>query len=173
MKKTKILVAILILGAALLPGTASGAELGPLPESDDAHINAPKAIPFDLAALKKNWRERIAAIKAKGMLPIIDIESSFNSKRLNLRRLAQAMDEMGVALIAFPTMRTTLVGRIWPRVVSVDPWRFIPTTNGGVHPNNVYFLLPSRNLDERLTFQLKIVSREPLIASFLRNMLKK
>jgi hypothetical protein len=135
MIQTKILIAILILGAALLTGTASGAELGPLPASDNAHIDAPKAIPFDLTALKKNWRERIAAIKAKGMLPVIDIESSFNSNRLNLRRLAQAMDEMGVALIAYShDANNTKWSDMAARVVSADPWRFIPTTNGGVHP---------------------------------------
>ena len=83
-----------------LAGTSSGSEMGPLPAGDNAHIDAPKNVPFDLPALKKNWRERIAAIKVKGMLPVIDIESSFNSNKLNLRRFAHAMDEAGIALIA-------------------------------------------------------------------------
>lgn len=65
---------------------ASGADLGPLPADGTAHRNAPVVVPFDIAALKANWRKRIEAIKANGLLPIIDIESSFNSDRLNLRR---------------------------------------------------------------------------------------
>jgi hypothetical protein len=72
-----------------------------MPASDKGHLDVPKAIPFDLSALKKNWRERIAAIKAEGVLPIIDVESRFNSNKLDLRGLAQGMDEAGVALIAF------------------------------------------------------------------------
>ena len=119
----------------ILARTSSGAELGPLPASDNAHIDAPKAIPFDLAALKKNWRERITAIRAKGMLPVIDIESSFNSTKLDLRRFAQAMDEAGIALIAYShDANNTKWSDMAARVVSADPWRFIPTTNGGVHP---------------------------------------
>jgi hypothetical protein len=113
----------------------SGQEIGPLPASDDAHIDAPKAIPFDLPALKKNWRERIAAIKAKGMLPVIDIESSFNSNKLHLRRFAQEMDEAGVALIGYShDANNPRWSDMAARVISADPWRFIPTTNGGVHP---------------------------------------
>ena len=130
----KLSVLILILCLALT-GTSTGAELGPLPASDQAHLDAPKAIPFNIPSLKKNWRERIATIKAKGQLPIIDIESSFNSNKLNLRQFAQAMDEAGVALIAYSHDSNN---KNWSdmaaRVVGVDPWRFIPTTNGGVHP---------------------------------------
>ncbi len=126
------LILILFLVSA---GTSSGAGLGPLPASDKAHLDAPKAIPFDLASLKKNWRERIAAIKASGVLPVIDIESSFNSNRLDLRRFARSMDEAGVALIAYShDANDTKWSDMAARVVSVDPWRFIPTTNGGVHP---------------------------------------
>ena len=118
-----------------LAGRLPGAELGPLPLSDKAHINSPKAIPFDLPALKKNWRERIAAIKGNGTLPIIDIESSFNSNKLDLRRLAQAMDEAGIALIAYShDANNTQWSDMAARVVSTDQWRFIPTTNGGVDP---------------------------------------
>ena len=130
--KFAVLTMMLFLALA---GTSCGAEFGPLPASDNAHINAPKAIPFDLPALKKNWRERIAAIKAKGMLPIIDIESSFNSNKLNLLRFAQAMDEAGIALIAYShDANNTKWSDMAARVVSADPWRFIPTTNGGVYP---------------------------------------
>lgn len=118
-----------------LTGTAIGAEIGPLPASGNAHLNAPKAIPFDIPALKKNWRERIAAIKAAGTLPVIDIESSFNANKLDIRRFAEAMDKAGVALVAFShDAHNTNWSDMAARVVSADPWRFIPTTNGGVDP---------------------------------------
>ncbi|MCE5282811.1 MAG: hypothetical protein LLG93_11985, partial [Deltaproteobacteria bacterium] len=124
----------LLLGLGL-GGTASGAELGPLPASGNAHLEAPKAIPFDIPSLKKHWRERIEAIKAKGMLPVIDVESSFNSNKLNLRRFAQEMDEAGVALVAYShDSNRPGWSDMAARVVGIDPWRFIPTTNGGVHP---------------------------------------
>ena len=121
------IAALALLLFLVLAGTSSGAEFGPLPASDNAHIDAPKAIPFDIPALKKNWRERIAAIKAEGMLPVIDIESSFNSNNLNLRRFAQAMDKAGVALIAYShDANNTKWSDMAARVVSADPWRFIP-----------------------------------------------
>jgi hypothetical protein len=119
----------------VLAGTSPGAEIGALPARDNAHIDAPKAIPFDLLALKGNWRERIAAIKAAGILPVIDIESSFNSNKLNLRQFAQAMDKAGIALIAYShDANNTQWSDMAARVVSADLWRFIPTTNGGVDP---------------------------------------
>jgi hypothetical protein len=77
MKRTRRFALLTLMLFLVLAGTSSGAELGPLPASGNAHIDAPKAIPFDLPALKKNWRERIAAIQAKGMLPVIDIELQF------------------------------------------------------------------------------------------------
>lgn len=86
MKRTRRLAVLTLMLFLFWAGSSSGAELGPLPASDNAHIDAPKAIPFDLPALKKNWRERIAAIQAKGMLPVIDIESSFNSTRTYLKK---------------------------------------------------------------------------------------
>ena len=135
MKRMDRVVAAAMMLFLVSAGPVIGAELGPLPASDKAHLDAPKAIPFDLPALKKNWRERIAAIKARGTLPIIDIESSFNSNRLNLKRFAQTMDETGVALIAFShDANNPQWSDMAARVVSADPWRFIPTTNGGVEP---------------------------------------
>jgi len=85
--------------------------------------------------LPKNWRERIAAIKANGTLAIIDIESSFNSNNLNLRRFAQTMDEVGIALIAYShDSNNTKWSDMTAQIVSADPWRFIPATNGGGDP---------------------------------------
>jgi hypothetical protein len=129
-----LLIITVLLFSGLAAGSA-GAELGPLPADGAAHLEAPKATPFDIPALRKNWRERIAAIKARGTLPIIDMESSFNSQKLDLKRFARDMDEAGVALIAYSHDGNN---KKWSdmaaRVVSADPWRFIPAANGGVHP---------------------------------------
>ncbi|MDA8125767.1 MAG: amidohydrolase family protein [Deltaproteobacteria bacterium] len=144
-------------------GTSWGAELGPLPKSDEAHLDAPKAIPFDLPALKRNWRERIAAIKAQGTLPVIDIESSFNGNKLPLRQFAQAMDKAGIALIAFShDAGNPKWADIAARVVSADPWRFIPTTNGGVHP--AWTEAPKEFLAE--TFKHAVPDGYPLLGEF-------
>lgn len=127
-----VLVVTLLLTQA---GVVAVADLGPLPADGTAHRIAPALVPFDITALKKNWRKRIEAVRAKGILPIIDIESSFNAERLNLPQLAQSMDEAGVALIAFSSdARGTNWSDAAAQVVSIDPWRFIPTTNGGNNP---------------------------------------
>jgi len=120
-----VIVLLLALG---LPGCVAGVDSGP---DAAARRDAPSAMPFDIANLKINWRERIEAIKTKGLLPIIDIESSFNN-RLNIRQLAQSMDEYGVALIAYSQDPD---GQRWSdaaaQAVQLHPSRFIPTTNGG------------------------------------------
>lgn len=142
---------------------ASGADLGPLPADGTAHRNAPVVVPFDIAALKANWRKRIEAIKANGLLPIIDIESSFNSDRLNLRRLAQSMDEFGVALIAYSAdARDKLWSDAAAQIVHVDPWRFIPTTNGGNH--SAWTQAPEEFLAE--TKRQAVADRYPLMGEF-------
>lgn len=127
----RALTALLLLS---LIEPASGADPGPLPADGTAHRNAP-ASPFDIAALKTNWSERIEAIKATGTLPIIDIESSFNSEGLDIRQFAQSMDKAGIALVAYSHQDSD---KNWSdatmRVVAVDPWRFIPVTNAGIHP---------------------------------------
>lgn len=97
--------------------------------------NGKPPLPFDIPALKTKWRARIAAVRAAGQLPIIDMESSFNTGKLDLDRLIEQMDENGVALIAY----SHDAGRPeWSdgaaRVVARAPDHFIPATNGGVHP---------------------------------------
>ncbi len=156
----RTLATLLLLSLA---GLASGADLGPLPTDGTAHRNAPVALPFDIAALKTNWRKRIEAIKAKGVFPIIDIESSFNSDRLNIRQLAQSMDESGVALIAYShDPRDKQWSDAAVQVVHVDPWRFIPTTNGGNYP--AWTRAPEGFLAE--TKRHAVADRYPLIGEF-------
>ncbi len=124
-------VTFLFLIALILPAHLAAAE----PESGGAaRADAPPVPQFDVTALKANWRKRIEEIRSQGVLPIIDIESSFNY-RLNLGRLAKAMDEHGVALIAYSHDPG---GMEWSdaaaRAVQLDPRRFIPAGNGGNHP---------------------------------------
>ena len=125
---------------------AADSPLGPLPEEGRAYLSAPLRVPFDLPALKANWRKRIEAIRAGGTLPIIDIESSFNSRKLDLRRLAETMDESGLALIAYSE---TPGSKAWTdaaaRIVAADPWRFIPAGDGA---NEVWSKAPEVFLAE-------------------------
>lgn len=163
MSRPRSLGALPALLLLCLAGLASCADVGPLPADGTAHRNAPLALPFDIAALKANWRKRVEAIRATGVLPIIDIESSFNSGRLNIRRLAQSMDESGVALIAYSH---DPVDKQWSdaaaQLVHVDPRRFIPTTNGGNEP--AWTQAPDQFLSETKAHALN--DRYPFMGEF-------
>jgi hypothetical protein len=125
---------------------AAEAPLSPLPEDGKAHRSAPVQVPFDLPSLQTKWKQRIGAVRAAGILPIIDIESSFNNKKLDLRALAQAMDENGIALIAYSEdPKKKLWSDAAARIVAADPWRFIPAGNGAT---DVWSGAPERFLAE-------------------------
>ncbi len=93
------------------------------------------AVPFDLATLKRNWKQRIEAMRAAGIMPMIDIESNLNEE-LDIQSFARRMDEEGVALIAFSGVAQ---GRGWSdaarHAVAADPWRYIPAGDGGLPPD--------------------------------------
>jgi predicted TIM-barrel fold metal-dependent hydrolase len=92
------------------------------------------AVPFDLATLKRNWRQRIGAMRAAGVMPLIDIESN-PSEEMDMQSFAREMDKEGVALIAFSGLPQ---GRGWSDAaryaVAADPWRYIPAGDGGIPP---------------------------------------
>lgn len=121
---------------------AYAVEYTPLPPSVLMKEQAKVAVPFDLELLKKQWRERINLIRHSGVLPIIDIESSFNPGKLNARDYARAMDKNGVALTAFSPQvgrkKYNNNGTLWSdgarRAVAVDPTRYIPTSTAGIYP---------------------------------------
>ena len=96
---------------------------------------AKAAVPFDLATLRKNWKQRIEAMRKAGMMPLIDIESNLDEST-DMREIARLMDEHGVALIAFSGVAR---GRGWSDAaryaVAADPWRYIPTGDGGLPPD--------------------------------------
>ncbi len=118
------------------------ADYSPLPESVRIGKYQKANVPFDLDSLKSEWKRRISAIKKRGVVPIIDFESSFNTGKVNAKDYAQSMDENGIALTAFSpqigTMKYKKEGILWHegarRAVGVDPTRFIPTSAAGIYP---------------------------------------
>lgn len=129
-----LIFTLCLLSGSLFSGLAAAADFSPLP-SVSRMTNAAKApVPFDLAALKRNWRQRIATMRAAGVMPLIDVESN-PSEEMDMQSFARQMDAEGVALIAFSGQPQ---GRGWSDAaryaVAADPWRYIPTGDGGVPP---------------------------------------
>ena len=118
------------------------AVLGPVPESVKVYEYPKIETPFDVSSLKTLWRQRIAAIKASGRIPIIDIESSYDPYTLDPKTLAEQMDKNGVALIAMSAdirgKDFHYKGKVWSdatlRLMNIDPWRYIPASTGGAGP---------------------------------------
>jgi hypothetical protein len=125
----------LLLAALNLPWLAVAAEYSPIPDIPNMTHVAKAAVPFDLATLKRNWKQRIAAMRAAGVMPIIDIESNLGED-LDIQSFAHRMDDEGVALIAFSGVAK---GRGWSDAaryaVAADPWRYIPAGDGGLPPD--------------------------------------
>lgn len=119
----------------LFAAWALAVDFSPLPAVKRMMEVPMAAVPFDLATLKQNWKQRITAMRAAGVLPIIDIESNL-AEDLDIQSFARQMDSEGVALIAFSGVPK---GRGWSDaaryVVAADPWRYIPAGDGGVPPD--------------------------------------
>jgi hypothetical protein len=96
---------------------------------------AKASVPFDLVTLRRNWKQRIEKMRAAGVMPLIDIESNLGDD-LDIQSFARQMDAEGVALIAFSGIAQ---GRGWSDAaryaVAADPWRYIPTGDGGLPPD--------------------------------------
>lgn len=125
---------LLLLSWGFSSWLAVAADFGPIP-SVSRMTDAPKAaVPFDLVTLKRNWKQRIAAMRAAGITPLIDIESN-PSEEMDMQSFARQMDNEGVALIAFSGLPQK---RGWSDAaryaVAADPWRYIPTGDGGIPP---------------------------------------
>jgi predicted TIM-barrel fold metal-dependent hydrolase len=129
------LICIFSIAAGMVfSSLAVAADFGPIPKVRRMTDVAKAAVPFDLATLKQNWKQRIAAMRAAGVVPIIDIESNLDEE-LDMQGFARQMDAEGVALVAFSGLAR---GRGWSDAaryaVAADPWRYIPTGDGGVPP---------------------------------------
>lgn len=116
-------------------GLAVAADFGPIPAAARMTDVPKAAVPFDLATLKRNWKQRIQAMRAAGVMPIIDVESNLG-ENLDIQHFARQMDDEGVALIAFSGVPQ---GRGWSDAaryaVAADPWRYLPTGDGGLPPD--------------------------------------
>jgi len=135
LKTTHAIGGLAILFGLSVPGWAGASDVSPIPGASRMTDVAPAAVPFDLATLKTNWKRRIEAMRAAGVLPLIDVESNLGDD-LDIQAFARQMDSEGVALIAFSAVPQ---GRGWNdaarHAVAADPWRYIPAGNGGLPPD--------------------------------------
>lgn len=133
MKRTR-----LTLGLALCLGTSL-----PLPAIP---AEAPVAPKHERAALEQLWRARLQSFLDRGVLPLIDLESSLPRREgeTYLPAAMQEMDRLGLALVAFdgyqaPKEKGDGDGYRWGyyihEIVNAHPDRFILATNGGTNPN--------------------------------------
>lgn len=118
-----------------------------------ARLAAQEVERFDLARLKDGYRRRLSAIQKTGVVPIIDIESSYNPLKLDLPAFAASMDRAGIALTALSVDQPGKLvehGETWSHhaaeLIGAFPDRFIPTGNGGNHP--AWTRDPDRFLDD-------------------------
>ena len=102
---------------------------------------------FNFFRLKQGYINRIQSFKKSGILPIIDIESSFDPANFNAGSFMRAMDQSGIAqtcLSADPPRSWSLWSNASNRLAQQFPEYFIPTGNGG---NYLWSINPGRFLD--------------------------
>jgi len=130
----RLIRALLLFSGVFFSWPGVAADFSPMPGVSRMTDAAKAAVPFDLATLKRNWKQRIEAMRAAGVMPLIDIESN-PSEEMDMQSFAREMDNEGVALIAFSGLPQ---GRGWSDAaryaVAADPWRYIPTGDGGIPP---------------------------------------
>ena len=126
-------IRLLVFGALLAVPIASLAE-------------KPVEIKYSRPELEEKWRARIQSFLDRGVIPLIDLESSLKRRdgESYLDDALGVMDELGVALIAFDGYQAPKTGKKkkgyrWgyyiPKVVNAHPDRFILATNGGTNKN--------------------------------------
>jgi len=97
--------------------------------------------PFDLGRARPAYLDRIERFRSEGVLPIIDIESSYAPLSIDLRAFTAAMDKAGIAVMCLSVDqpgRLVNQGAIWSdhglETHERYPSYFIPTGNGANHP---------------------------------------
>jgi predicted TIM-barrel fold metal-dependent hydrolase len=102
---------------------------------------------FDRATLEQRWRSRIQRFLDKGLVPLVDLESSLPQRDANnyLAAAMRKMDALGVALVAFDGTqqpggkKKSNAGYRWSdyivQMANAYPDYFIPATNGGTNKN--------------------------------------
>lgn len=95
----------------------------------------------DVSPLKAGYAQRLKKILAAGELPYIDMESSCNSRKLDMDSVAKNMDRFNIGLMAL----SADIGRgqfekgirfddLSQKLIARYPDRFIPVGNGGQSP---------------------------------------
>ena len=111
-----------------------------------AAAQAPVALKYSRAELEAKWRHRIQWFLDRGVVPLVDLESSLRQDdgEAYIEEALPVMDEIGLALIAFDGRRAPKrgggkKGYRWGyyihQVVNAHPDRFILATNGGTNRN--------------------------------------
>jgi len=136
---TKLGLAVLLVSLISLPLQAKDGEA--------AWRNEPTSIKHDRASLEQQWRSRIQGFLDKGVIALIDLESTLpeaDAERY-LEPAMRRMDDLGIALIGFdgeqlpPGKSKDEQGHRWSdyiqQIANAYPAYFIPTTNGGTSKN--------------------------------------
>ena len=123
--------ALAVVATALIWGTA-------------AQAADPVELKFERSQLESRWRTRIEGFLERGVIPLIDMESSLGRDQIDdfIPNVFQTMDDLGVALIAadgYQRPEDGTEGYRWSfyirALVNAHPDRFVPTANGGTSPN--------------------------------------
>lgn len=100
-----------------------------------------RTLSFDFALARQGYVDRLRALKQSGVLPIIDIESSYNPLNIDLSAFVKSMDRAGIAMMCLSVDQPDKLvreGAIWSNGSLESyhqyPSHFIPTGNGGNHP---------------------------------------
>mgnify|MGYP001614601401 FL=1 len=133
MKRSRLVLSLVLL-PGMLPFPVVAAEL-------------PVALKHERPAVEKLWRGRVQSFLDRGVVPLVDLESSL-PRRDGENYLSAAMtemDDLGLALIAFDGYQAPKAGDgegggyRWGyyihEIANAHPDRFILATNGGTNPN--------------------------------------
>ncbi len=128
--------------APLIPAMAVMVQL---PVVQPARAEQPVEIKYTRQALEEKWRARLQSFLDKGVIPLIDLQSSIKREdgESYVDDALTAMDALGVALIAFDGHQAPKEGKTkgyrWSyyvhEIVNAHPGHFILATNGGTSKN--------------------------------------
>lgn len=112
-----------------------------LPLSVNASAEENRKAPNDLSSLKAGYALRLKKILASGELPYIDIESSCNSRRVDIDFMAKSIDRLNIGLMALSAdigkgqfEKGVRYDNLSEKLIASYPDRFIPVGNGGQPP---------------------------------------
>jgi len=95
----------------------------------------------DFSQLRAGYARRLKKILAAGELPFVDIESSCNSRKLDIDSVAKSMDRLNIGLMALSADigkgqfgEGVRFDNLLERLLARYPDRFIPVGNGGQPP---------------------------------------